>query len=69
MSGTLRLCAAAALLGLAACGNTVEEQALIGGGAGGAAAVATDGDLATGVIIGATANVLYCQQNPGACKR
>ena len=51
--------------GLAACGDTVGEQALAGGV--GTAAV-TNGNLGTGAVIGAAANVAYCQSNPGACR-
>lgn len=61
------LVAVAALLGLAACGDTFEEQALIGAGAGAAAAVALDGDVATSALVGAAGNVLFCDQNPGRC--
>ena len=48
-------------LGLAACGDTIGEQALFGGAAGVGAAAVTDGDLATGAVIGALGNVAYCQ--------
>ncbi|WP_112321664.1 hypothetical protein [Oceanibium sediminis] len=57
----------AALLGLAACGDTFEEQALIGAGAGAATSVALDGNVAAGALVGAAGNVLYCDQNPGRC--
>ena len=43
----------AALLGLAACGDTVGERGIIGAGAGAATAAAVDGDLATGALVGA----------------
>lgn len=56
-----------AALTLAACGDTMGEQALYGAGAGAAASVVLDGDLATGAVLGAGANILYCQQNPGKC--
>jgi hypothetical protein len=56
-----------ALTGLAACGETLGEQALIGAGAGAATAVVLDGNVAAGALIGAGANALYCDQNPGAC--
>ncbi len=57
-----------ALFGLlAACGDTFEERALIGAGAGGAAALATDGDVATGALLGGAANVAYCSQYPQNC--
>ena len=47
--------------GLAACGDTVGEQALFGGAAGVGAAAGTNGDLLTGAAIGALGNVAYCQ--------
>ncbi|MGR3550401.1 hypothetical protein [Pseudooceanicola sp.] len=54
--------------GLAACGDTVGEQALAGGAAGVGTAAVTNGNLGTGAVIGAAANVAYCQSNPGACR-
>jgi hypothetical protein len=57
-----------ALGGLAACGDTVGEQALVGGAAGIGTAAVTHGNIGTGAIIGAAANVAYCQTNPGACR-
>ncbi|QBF32853.1 hypothetical protein [Thalassococcus sp. S3] len=58
----LALCA-----GLAACGDTVGEQALIGAGAGAGTAAVLDGDLVAGAAVGAAGNVLFCQQNPSRC--
>ena len=58
------LCACA---GLAACGDTVAEQALIGAGAGTATAVVLDGKPFTGAVVGAAGNLLYCQTNPSKC--
>jgi len=55
------------MLGLAACGDTVGEQALFGAGAGALGASALGGDATLGAIGGAAANTLYCQQNPGNC--
>ena len=52
---------------LAACGDTVGEQALYGAGAGLGASLLVDGNLATGAAVGAAANLVYCQQNPGKC--
>lgn len=60
--------AALALGGLAACGDTVGEQALVGGAAGIGTAAVTGGNVGTGALIGAGANVAYCQTNPGACR-
>lgn len=59
--------AAAACAGLAACGDTFQEQALIGGGAGAATAVVLDGKPFTGAVLGAAGNLLYCQTNPSKC--
>lgn len=56
-----------ALLTLAACGDTVLEQGLMGAGAGAAAATVIGGDASTGAALGGAANVLYCQNNPGKC--
>jgi hypothetical protein len=54
-------------LGLAGCGDTPIEQALLGAGAGvGVATVAGTG-LAGGALIGATANLVYCQKYPSKC--
>ena len=52
---------------LAACGDTVGEQALVGAGAGAATAVVLDGKPFTGAVVGAAGNLLYCQTNPGKC--
>lgn len=57
----------AATAGLAACGNTVGEQAAGGAAIGAGIAAITDGSLGKGAAIGAGANVLYCQANPGKC--
>ncbi len=54
-------------LAVSACGDTVGEQAVIGAGAGTVTAAAVNGNLLGGAIIGAGANVLYCDQNPGKC--
>jgi len=59
--------AATVCAGLAGCGDTAGEQALLGAGAGAGAAVVLDGDVATGAVAGAAANVLYCQQYPSRC--
>ncbi|TCL08891.1 hypothetical protein BXY66_0932 [Shimia isoporae] len=57
----------AAALGLAACGETIGEQAAIGAGAGALAAAVVDGNLVTGALVAGGANVAYCQLNPGKC--
>ncbi|MYM56543.1 hypothetical protein GR167_14590 [Rhodobacteraceae bacterium GS-10] len=53
--------------GLAACGDTFEQQALFGAGTGLAGAAVLDGNLAAGALVGAAANVAYCQQYPSRC--
>ena len=53
--------------GLAACGDTTGEQALLGGGAGAIGAAALDANPVAGAAVGASANVLYCKENPGKC--
>ncbi|QFT93449.1 hypothetical protein FIU86_11410 [Roseovarius sp. THAF9] len=56
------------LLGpLAACGNTVPEQALFGGAAGTGAAAVVGGSLLTGAAVGAAGNVAFCQVYPEKC--
>ncbi|KPQ06568.1 MAG: hypothetical protein HLUCCA12_09800 [Rhodobacteraceae bacterium HLUCCA12] len=59
----------AAVSALAACGNNPGEQALFGGGAGAVGAAALGGDPVAGAAVGAGGNVLYCQANPGRCRR
>jgi hypothetical protein len=59
------ICVAA--IGLAACGDTAGEQALIGGAVGAGAAAVTSGSLAQGAAIGAAGNLLYCQAYPRQC--
>ena len=57
----------AMVLGLAACGDSFEEQALIGAGAGVATAAVLDGSLLAGAVVGGAANVIYCKENPSKC--
>ncbi|MGJ8616080.1 MAG: hypothetical protein ACSHWS_04505 [Sulfitobacter sp.] len=57
-----------ACAGLAACGDTLGEQALGGGVIGAGAAAITSGSLVQGAAIGAAGNVAYCQLNPGKCR-
>ncbi len=57
-----------ALSALAACGDTLGKQALIGGGAGLGTAAVLDGNLAAGAVVGAAGNVAYCQAFPDRCK-
>ncbi len=67
----MRICKSLAIVAilsaLAACGDTLGEQALYGAGAGAGTAAILDGNVAAGAALGAGANVLYCQQNPGKC--
>lgn len=53
--------------GLAACGDTVAEQAAIGGAAGVGTAALLDGNILTGAAVGAAGNVLLCQTKPEKC--
>ena len=57
----------AGALGLAACGDTLGEQAVGGGAVGVGAAALTGGNLIQGAAIGAAGNVAYCQLYPGRC--
>ncbi|MSU91064.1 hypothetical protein GE300_15855 [Rhodobacteraceae bacterium 2CG4] len=59
---------AATLLALAACGNSFEEQALIGAGAGAATAAVLDESVAAGALVGAAGNVAYCNAYPSQCR-
>jgi hypothetical protein len=58
-----------ALAALAGCGNNMGEQALIGASAGAVGTVLLQGDPLLGAVVGAGGNVLYCQYQPGACRR
>ncbi|BDY15377.1 MULTISPECIES: hypothetical protein [Sulfitobacter] len=62
------LLAVTASAGLAACGDTLGEQALGGGVVGAGAAAVTGGSLAQGAAIGAGANVLACQSGAVRCQ-
>lgn len=53
--------------GLAACGDTVGERAILGGAAGAGAAAAFSGNIATGAALGAAGNVVYCEMYPHKC--
>ena len=59
--------ATVALLGLAACGDTPGEQAIIGGAVGAGAAAVTSGSVVSGAAIGAGANVLACELDIANC--
>jgi len=56
-----------AVAGLAACGDTLGDQALGGAAIGAGAAVVTNGSIAQGAALGAGANVLACQTNLVNC--
>ena len=63
-----RIWVALALIGgLAACGDTTGEQALIGGAVGAGTAAVLNGNLVAGAAVGVVGNVLYCQQYPSRC--
>lgn len=57
----------AAAAGLAACGDTITDQAVGGAAIGAGAAVITENNIAKGAAVGAAGNLLYCQLNPGKC--
>ncbi|SDO40325.1 hypothetical protein SAMN05216196_105194 [Lutimaribacter pacificus] len=61
------LFAFAAAGALAGCGDTPLEQGLMGAGAGAAGAAVLDTSVAGGALVGAVANVAYCQQYPSRC--
>lgn len=63
---TLALTAAS---GLAACGDTVSEQAIGGAAIGAGAAVITSGSVLQGAAIGAGANIIACQTDLVRCKK
>jgi hypothetical protein len=58
--------AVVALVALAACGDTLLEQGLLGAGAGAGAAIVLGGDATTGAVLGAGANI-YCQTSTDLC--
>ena len=60
-------CALALVGTLAACGDTLGEQALIGGAAGVGGAAIVGGSLLTGAAVGVGANVAYCQLTDANC--
>lgn len=64
---SIRVMAVAALGFVVACGDTAVEQALMGGGAGAATSLLVDGNVAAGALVGAAANVAYCQKYPTRC--
>lgn len=67
MQNTKLWVALALVAGLAACGESVEQQALYGAGAGLGTALVLDGNPLTGAALGAAANTLYCQIGQTDC--
>jgi len=61
------LLAAAGLIALSACGDTIGEQAAVGAAAGAGTALLLDGDVLLGAAGGVAANVAFCQANPSRC--
>ncbi|MCA0929005.1 hypothetical protein [Ruegeria profundi] len=53
--------AVATCTGLAACGDSTGEQALLGGGAGALGAAVLSADPFVGAAVGAAGNVLFCK--------
>ncbi|WP_281991721.1 hypothetical protein [Sulfitobacter geojensis] len=62
------LLASALCASLAACGDTVVEQGIVGTAVGAGAAAVTSGSLLQGAAIGAAGNIAFCQLNPGKCR-
>lgn len=52
---------------VAACGDTMGEQALLGGSAGALGGAVVGANPVASAAVGAGANVLYCETNPGKC--
>ena len=55
-------------ISLAACGETIGEQALAGGAIGAGAAVLGDSTVSKGIALGAAGNIAFCQLNPSRCR-
>ena len=64
----LRGAAIVGLVGLAACGESLPEQALLGAGGGAGTAAILNGSVATGALVGAAGNVAYCKAYPSRCR-
>ncbi|MBW4707560.1 hypothetical protein KX928_07155 [Roseobacter sp. YSTF-M11] len=56
-----------ACAGLAACGDTLGEQAVGGAAIGAGTAVVTGHSALQGAAVGAAGNVAYCQLYPSKC--
>ena len=55
------------VLAIAGCGETPLEQSVLGAGGGALGAAVLDVDTTTGALVGALANVAYCQRHPEEC--
>ncbi|MEM9844550.1 MAG: hypothetical protein AAF965_11535 [Pseudomonadota bacterium] len=64
----IKLSALAVSLGLAACGDTLAEQAVLGGAAGAGVAAVAGGAVLTGAAVGAAGNVAICQFGEINCR-
>ena len=58
---------AACALALVGCGDTFGERSVIGAGAGAGTAALLGGNVAVGGLVGAAANVAYCDRYPTRC--
>ena len=56
-----------AALGLAACGDTIGEQALSGAVVGAGVTAILDGDVGTGAVVGAVGGLVYCRAFDANC--
>lgn len=65
---SVKLSALVLSLGLAACGDTVAEQAILGGAAGAGVAAVAGGAILTGAAVGAAGNVAICQFGQTNCR-
>ena len=59
--------ALAAPLFLAACGDTIGEQALSGAVIGAGATAIFDGNVGTGAVVGAVGGLVYCRAFDANC--
>lgn len=53
---------------LAACGQSLPEQAALGGAAGALGSVVVQGNPLVGATVGAAGNMLYCHTYPSKCR-
>ena len=52
---------------LAACGDTIGEQALSGAVVGAGVTAVLDGDVGTGAVVGAVGGLVYCRAFDANC--